>query len=49
MKKLFLSTFLFLLLGSYLQAQTFEVSFAPDLIKENFLGNVLLYLSKENK
>lgn len=49
MKKLINLIILFLAVGFYTNAQTFEVSFSSDLIKENFSGNILLYLSKENK
>ena len=49
MKKLyfiFVFTFLFFLSG---QAQILEVSYSPAVFKENFTGNVIAYLSKENK
>lgn len=49
MKKIYILSILFLILGFQSNGQTFEVSYAPDLLKENFSGNVLLYLSKENK
>ena len=49
MKKLTLLLLLFLALAGFTHAQSFEVSFAPELLKESFSGNVLLYLAKENK
>jgi len=49
MKKLTLTLFLLLAYGFQSNAQTFDVSFKEDLLKENFSGNILLYLSKENK
>ena len=42
-------TFLLLTFGFQLSAQTFDVSFEEKLLEENFTGNVLLYLSKENR
>jgi hypothetical protein len=30
-------------------AQKFSVSFSPEVLKDNFSGNIILYLSKENK
>ncbi|GHC59437.1 alpha/beta hydrolase-fold protein [Ulvibacter litoralis] len=49
MKKSFLFSILFLVFGFHSNAQVFEVSYASDLLKEDFSGNVILYLSKENK
>ncbi len=49
MKKVFLLNFLFLILGLPSNAQTFEVSYDSNLIQGDFSGNILLYLSKENK
>lgn len=49
MKKIYIFNILFLILGLHSNAQIFEVSFTSDLIKEDFSGNILLYLSKENK
>ena len=49
MKKIYILNILFLILGFHSNAQIFEVSFTSRLIKEDFSGNVLLYLSKENK
>ncbi|MCL5130202.1 alpha/beta hydrolase-fold protein [Algibacter sp. L4_22] len=49
MKKTYLLIVLFLIFGFHSNAQIFEVSFASSLIKEDFSGNVLLYLSKDNK
>jgi hypothetical protein len=48
-KKIYLINILFLLLGLHSRAQIFEVSFASGLNQKAFSGNVLLYLSKENK
>lgn len=47
MKKILLSSFI---LTCFLQvnAQKIEVSYPPELFNENFTGNVLLYLSKDN-
>lgn len=47
-KKLLL---IFLLSFSYAQsfAQVFEVSFSPSIYKEKFTGNIIVYLSKNNK
>lgn len=43
-------TLLFLLaFGFQINGQTFEVSYKQDVLKDNFSGNILLYLSKENK
>ena len=49
MKKLMITLFLLLTFGYQMSAQTFDVSFEENLLKENFTGNILLYLSKENK
>jgi len=49
MKKTALINLLFLIIGLHLNAQVFEVRFSEEVIKEDFSGNVLLYLSKENK
>lgn len=46
--KLFLS-FLGLLITFNISAQKFEVSYSSDLQIDNFTGNVVLYLSKENR
>jgi S-formylglutathione hydrolase FrmB len=40
---------IFLLLFVNLEAQKFEVSFSSEVMSESFSGNVILYLSKENK
>lgn len=49
MKNRFLLSILFLLFSFHPKAQTFEVSYASELLQKDFSGNVLLYLSKENK
>ncbi len=49
MKKIYILNLLFIFLGIQSGAQVFEVSFASGLLEEDFSGNVLLYLSKENK
>lgn len=49
MKKTTITFFLLLTFGLQMSAQIFDVSFEENLLKENFTGNVLLYLSKENK
>ncbi|MDW5290909.1 alpha/beta hydrolase-fold protein [Formosa sp. PL04] len=49
MKKLYMLCFLFLVFGFQSHAQIFEVSYPSDLLKKPFSGEILLYLSKENK
>jgi len=49
MKIVSIISILFLFVGINLQAQTFEVSYESGLIKKDFTGSVILYLSKENK
>jgi hypothetical protein len=49
MKKIIFTLLLLLTFGLQINAQTFDVSFKQDLLKESFSGNILLYLSKENK
>ncbi|WP_372755202.1 alpha/beta hydrolase-fold protein [Labilibaculum sp.] len=49
MKHIFIVSILLLMFGLHSNAQVFEVSFASGLNQKDFSGNVLLYLSKENK
>ncbi|WP_117879813.1 alpha/beta hydrolase-fold protein [Aureibaculum luteum] len=49
MKNLTFTLLLFLTFAFQINGQSFTVSYKQDLIKENFSGNILLYLSKENK
>jgi hypothetical protein len=49
MKHFFTASILVFLFGLHSSAQIFEVSFASALNQQEFSGNVLLYLSKENK
>ena len=49
MKKIYALSILFLIFNFHSNAQIFEVSFNSGTVKEGFSGNVLLYLSKENK
>ncbi len=49
MKKIFLLSIFLLFIGTVTNAQVFQLSFDSKLSKEDFSGNVLLYLSKENK
>lgn len=49
MKNIYILILFSITLGTFVQAQNIEVSFAKDLIKEDFSGNILLYLSKEKK
>jgi hypothetical protein len=49
MKKLIFSFLTFTVLTNYCTAQVVKVSFADTTFKQSFTGNVLLYLSKDNK
>ena len=49
MKKTLITTLLFLIISPLLKAQKIDVSYAADLLKDGFSGNVLLFLSKENR
>lgn len=49
MKRILFSLLLIFALGNYCTAQVFKVSYADTTFKQSFTGNVLLYLSKDNK
>ncbi|WP_108869526.1 alpha/beta hydrolase-fold protein [Aquimarina aquimarini] len=49
MRKIHILSIIFIIIGFQAKAQIFEVGFDSSLIHEDYSGNVLLYLSKENK
>ncbi|WP_172441789.1 alpha/beta hydrolase-fold protein [Formosa algae] len=48
MKKIYLISLCFILIGSHVDAQQFEVNFNTNLRQDSFTGQVLLYMSKVN-
>lgn len=49
MKRILLSLLVFSAVTNFCNAQIFKVSFADTTFKQSFTGNVLLYLSKDNR
>lgn len=49
MKKFSILSLIIVTLGFQVCAQKFAVSYPPNLIKEDFSGNIILYLSKDNQ